>query len=90
MLQKGDTVSYKPRDSAFSASVMEKMAEADITKAELAAMIGKSSSFVTQLLNGSYQPSPQWVNLIADLLELDPDARYMLHQDACEDRGFFK
>ena len=76
-------------DSVFSASVRKRLTEAGLSSAQFAALIGKSQSFVSQMTNGAYRPSPEWVNRLADLFKLNEDERFNLHMDACIDRGFF-
>ena len=60
------------------------LAEARMTKTELAAKTGRSTAYVT----GHKKPSPEWVELIADTLKLSPEQRRDLHVAAARQHGF--
>jgi len=43
-----------------------------MTQTELAAKTGRSTAYVNQLITGHKKPSPEWVDLISDTLNLSP------------------
>jgi transcriptional regulator with XRE-family HTH domain len=51
------------------------LAEARMTQTDLAAKTGRSTAYVNQLITGHKKPSPEWVDLIADTLNLSPRDR---------------
>jgi transcriptional regulator with XRE-family HTH domain len=55
------------------------LAEARMTQTELAAKTGRSTAYVNQLITGHKKPSPEWVELISDTLNLSPRERQGLH-----------
>ena len=75
--------------NAFGTSVSNLLTEAGLTKAELAARLGKSPAYISQTTTGVTKPSARWVNMVADVLKLTPEQRYNLHMDAAMDHGFF-
>lgn len=59
-----------------------------MTQTKLAAKTGRSTAYVNQLITGHKKPSPEWVDLIADTLNLSPERRRDLHADAARQHGF--
>ena len=75
-------------DSPFGASVSVALAEARMTQTDLAAKTGRSTAYVNQLITGHKKPSPEWVELIANTLNLSPRERQALHVAAAKQHGF--
>ena len=74
--------------SPFGASVSVALAGARMTQTELAAKTGRSTAYVNQLITGHKTPSPEWVDFIADTLNLSPRQREGLHVAAAKQHGF--
>jgi len=55
---------------------------------QLADDLGQSASYVSQVLRGKKRPSAQWVDLIADTLNLNDKQRHELHLKAARQLGF--
>jgi cyanate lyase len=64
------------------------LAEARMTQTDLAAKTGRSTAYVNQLITGHKKPSPEWVELIADTLQLSPEQRRELHVAAARQHRF--
>ena len=59
-----------------------------MTQTELAAKTGRSTAYVNQLITGHKKPSPEWVELIADTLKLNPEQRQRAACAAAKQHGF--
>ena len=75
-------------DSPFGASVSVALAEARMTQSALARKAGSSTAYVNQLMTGRKKPSPEWVELVADTLNVSPEKRRELHVAAAKQHGF--
>ena len=54
----------------------------------LASATGRHPSYITQTMNGTKSVSPQWADLVADVLKLPEKERVKLHRAAASDHGF--
>lgn len=75
-------------DTAFGLAVSTVLSEKQITQLELATRTSRSASYVNQTLTGRKSVSPEWVNLVADALELSKKQRAKLHVAAAIQHGF--
>lgn len=74
--------------TAFGEALNLALAERRLTQSELAASAGTSSSYVNQTMTGHTSVSPQWADLVAQALALDPRGTVELHQAAARAAGF--
>jgi transcriptional regulator with XRE-family HTH domain len=75
-------------DSDFGASVSRKLAEARMTQSDLAKNTSQSTAYVNQIITGRKKPLPEWIDLIADALNLTDKERVQLHRTAAQERGY--
>lgn len=64
------------------------LAERRLNQGDLAASVGTSVPYVNQTMTGSANVSPQWTDLVAQALALDPRRTVELHQAAARTAGF--
>jgi transcriptional regulator with XRE-family HTH domain len=76
------------RYNHFGASVSRLLAERQMSQAELASALDKSSAYVNQTMTGAKAASAQWADLVADVLNLPTPGRAELHRAAALDHGF--
>lgn len=81
-------MSSKQPYGAFGSSLSGELAARGMTQSKLALTLGKSPAYINQVVKAKKRPSPEWVDLIADTLEVDDKARRALHRAAALDRGF--
>lgn len=74
--------------TAFGAALSTFLAEKQMTQSDLAAAAGRSSSYTNQVMSGRKGASPQWVNLVSDVLGLANEKRQRLHVAAAKDHGY--
>ena len=79
--------SQKPY-TAFGATVGSALTASNLSQAVLATGMKTTSAQVTHLLRGYRKPSPKWVDLIADTLDMSEDERRDLHLKAARQYGF--
>jgi transcriptional regulator with XRE-family HTH domain len=72
----------------FGASARRYLAEAQATQTALATAVGVSASYANQLLTGAKRPSPQWIDLMADAMQMNQAQRRELHRAAALDAGY--
>ena len=75
-------------DTDFGASVSKALAGARLTQSGLAERTGQSPAYVNQVITGRKRPSPQWIDTIADALDLSDRERVRLHREAARAQGF--
>lgn len=59
-----------------------------MTQNALADNLDISSAYISSVLNGKRNPSAQWVDLIADTLQVTPERRVEMHRAAARDLGY--
>ena len=74
--------------TAFGAALSEKLERRSLTQSGLAKSLGTSPSFVSHTLAGRKSVSPEWVEMVADVLSLNKRERTELHYAAAIDSGF--
>ena len=79
---------YKNYSTEFGVSARRALAERQMTQLDLANSTGVSCAYTNALITGKKKPSPQWVDLISDTLNLTPEQRQELHVAAAKDHGF--
>jgi hypothetical protein len=72
----------------FGAALAVSLAERRMSQLDLATASNRSPSFTSQVMNGRKGASPEWVNLIADTMNLSKQERQKLHAAAARDRGY--
>jgi cyanate lyase len=72
----------------FGSSVSAKLAELNLTQLDLSEKINKNSRYVNHTLTGYRKPQPEYVDLVANALNLNDSEREKLHWQAAKDHGF--
>ena len=75
-------------DTNFGASVSVHLAEAKLSQAELADMLGKHPPHLNRVMTGTLPASPTWADMVADVLKLGAEQRVALHRAAALDSGY--
>jgi transcriptional regulator with XRE-family HTH domain len=75
-------------DTDFGASVSKSLAEARLTQSGLAERTGQSPAYINQVITGRKKPSPQWIDMVANALNLSERERVHLHRQAAKAHGF--
>lgn len=76
------------KTSHFGASVSHLLAEARTTQSAVATVANISQPYFNQIIRGQRNPSPEWVDIIADTLKVSEKKRRELHLAAAKDHGF--
>ncbi len=74
--------------SAFGAALSEQLERRSVTQSGLAKSLGTSPSYVSHTMAGRKAVSPDWVDMVADVLSLSRRERTELHYAAAIDTGF--
>lgn len=74
--------------SHVGTSVSEKLTGSSLTQADLANRLNMSPSYVNQVMTGKKSSSPRWLDLVADVLNLNEQDRERLHYAGARDAGF--
>jgi cyanate lyase len=69
-----------PNSTAFGAAVSNVLAERQMSQFDLAQAVGKSPAYTNQTMTGRKHASPEWVNLVAETLNLSAKERVALHR----------
>ena len=59
-----------------------------MSQSDLAQAVGKSPAYTNQTMTGRKHASPEWVNLVAETLNLSQKERVVLHRAAAKDQGY--
>lgn len=78
----------KTRRSEFGAVVDSALEERAMSQLDLAEATGRSPAYTNQTLTGVKPVSPEWVNLVAETLQLSAEKKAQLHRAAAKDRGY--
>lgn len=81
------TSSSKPRTEAGEA-LRASLSARGLTQYAAAKFTGTSQGFMNQVVNGERLPSAEWLDLVANVLEMKPDERGQLHRAAARSHGF--
>jgi plasmid maintenance system antidote protein VapI len=74
-------------ESAFGLVLQEQLAKSSVKQSDLSRAANVSPSHISRLMTGS-KVSPEWADLIADVLKLAPPDRIRLHTAAAKTWGF--
>jgi transcriptional regulator with XRE-family HTH domain len=74
--------------TAFGTALSAQLAQHQQTQADLARRLSRSASYLNQVMSGRKPASAEWVELVADALELAAMERHGLHAAAARDRGY--
>ena len=74
--------------TAFGQALAKQFERRQISQRELAAATGVSPSYVNHTMAGRKAVSPEWADLVADVMQLDEKARVELHRAAAKDAGY--
>lgn len=78
----------KSSGTNFGRSVSSTLADLDLTQNKFSERLGKNPKYVNHIMTGYRKPSPEYVELVADVLNLSPEERAKLHRAAALDHGF--
>ena len=78
----------KSPPTRYGTSVRQALAEAQSTQTALAGSVGTSVSYVNRTLTGAASPSPEWIDTVADALNVSDDMRVTMHRSAAMDAGY--
>src|SRR5262245_32497040 len=74
--------------TAFGRALGQSLAARSMTFHEGATAVGVTRAYVSQLSKGERHPSPQWLDLVADTLQMTEEERVRLHRAAAADKGY--
>jgi plasmid maintenance system antidote protein VapI len=74
--------------TAFGRALDAQLERSGTTQTVLAASLGRSTSYLNQVIHGRKTASPALVDAVADRLETDDATRQALHRAAALDHGF--
>lgn len=74
--------------SAFGQALAAQLAARGSTQTNLATALGRSTSYLNQVMNGHKTASSSLVEQTANCLNLEAEARTALHRAAATDHGF--
>jgi plasmid maintenance system antidote protein VapI len=74
--------------SAFGEALSKHFEREGSTQTQLANATGVSPSYVNQTISGKKYVSPEWADLVADVLKMSNTERVRLHRAAARDAGF--
>lgn len=78
----------KQANTLFGISTLCLIKNKGITQAGLARATGVSNAYANHLLRGRKVPSPEWVDLIADVVGATKEQRNKLHWAAARSAGY--
>lgn len=81
-------VTRKAIDTNFGYAVSKILASRSMSQGVLARLTKKNASYTNHVMTGYRKPSPEYVDLVANTLNLDAKTRARLHRDAALDNGF--
>jgi transcriptional regulator with XRE-family HTH domain len=78
----------KRSNTNFGVASGKALDAAGLTQKDLARRLEVSDSYVSAVVTGRKPASPQWVDLVANALNLSESERRKLHRAAAKDLGF--
>lgn len=75
-------------DTNIGSAMSVSLASNSMTATSLAAGMGISRSYVSQVMTGSKHASPHWIDLVVRTLNLSEEDRIKLHRAAALDAGY--
>ena len=76
------------RHTNFGNSVSGLLTERQLTQKQLGELMGKSPVYTSHVMRGYRTASASYVDMVADVLNLNPADRQKLHYNAALDHGF--
>lgn len=76
------------KHTPFGMEVRAHLTSSNIPQQLLAKELGVTSAYISTLMVGRRNPSPAWVDRIANALSLTPEERQILHILAAQQKGF--
>ena len=77
----------KPSTEA-AAALGEILSERGVSQYRVSKLSGLSQPYVNQVATGRRRASAEWIEVVANALELTPQERERLHRAAAKDHGF--
>lgn len=74
--------------SAFGRALDEQLGQRGMSQSKLAIAMQKSPSYLNRVMLGKRGTSPQWVDLVADMLGVSPEVRREMHRAGARDAGW--
>ena len=74
-------------NAAFSAALTEQLARHSLRRSDLAKASGVTPAYISRLAN-DLTPSPEWVDILADVLKASETERTELHRAAARSKGY--
>lgn len=81
-------MSKRAPKTSFGLEVSASLAMRNLGQTDLANQLGKSVSYVNQTLTGKSPVNGDWVDLVANALDVSPERRAEMHRAAAKDAGF--
>lgn len=78
----------KKYKTAFGEALAEQLERRQVTQSELAKAANVSNTYANHTMAGRKSASPQWADLVADVLKLSDKERAELHRAAARDKGY--
>jgi len=72
----------------FSSSASSLLAELNLTQNELSRRINKNPRYINHIMRGRRNPSAEYIDLIANTLNLSEEDTVRLHRAAAKDCGY--
>ena len=76
----------KPTEAA--AALDEILSRRGVSQYRVSKLSGLSQPYVNQIATGRRRASAEWIDLVANALDLTPEERQRLHRAAARDHGF--
>lgn len=76
------------RKTEAGSALDELLKKRGLTQTQTAQAVGNSQAYVNQIVTGARRASPEWLELIAKVLDLSDDEKRRLHRAAARDYGF--
>lgn len=77
-----------PYDTKVGTALSGELARRRMKQTDLAKSLGRSVAYTNQVMTGRKGASPEWVDLVADTMDLSDVDRQKLHHAAAVDAGF--
>jgi plasmid maintenance system antidote protein VapI len=81
-------ISASRRGTAFGRLLAEELDRQQMRQTKLAGSVSRSPQYINALISGTKRASPEWVDLVADTLQLTDTDRQRMHEAAALDRGY--
>lgn len=78
----------KPPATEAGAALERILAERGVSQYRVSKLSGLSQPYVNQIATGRRRASAEWIEVVANALDLTPEERHKLHRAAAKDHGF--